>query len=88
MARKRGTEVHYLVLPDGDAAAASVNQLGPSTRSYRIPAPARWYVEIWTSDGSRDRARVDELAEIARTFGGHYDGGERVGGEVWGPDGS
>ena len=85
LARRRGTEVHYLVFPTEAAAKRSAEQLGPAGRTYRIPAPERWYVECWTGDGKRDGSRVAQLARIATAAGGRYDGGEEVGGDVWGP---
>jgi hypothetical protein len=43
-----------------------------------------WFVDVLHGD-PRSAPRVrDELAALARRHGGSYDGGEVVGGEVWG----
>ena len=85
MARERGSEVHYLVVPTEAAAKRCVEQVGSAGHTYRVAAPERWYVECWTADGKRDSSRVAELSRLARACGGHYDGGEEVDGDVWGP---
>jgi len=88
LARRHGDVTHYVKFRSADAARAVEQELSQQTdavRSYRDRYSGSWLVQVWQKDvASADRWRF-ELQELAERSGGSYDGGEIVGGDVWGP---
>jgi hypothetical protein len=89
LARRHGDVVHYLKFPSDEAARRAeliLAERGVTTRSSGNRPTGGWLVQAWHRDersAAQHRADLDALAEGE---GGTYDGGEIVGGAVWGPE--
>jgi hypothetical protein len=87
LARERGEAAHFLYAPDRAAADKMLSVLQGAGRSGRVwggGTPSLWIVEIWAARASEAKSEAAELHDVARSFGGRYDGGEIIEGEIWG----
>jgi hypothetical protein len=88
LSRRQGDVTHYLCVSDrdsGDALLAELERLGRVGRVWGGGTPTEWIVQVWTPRADDARGEAPELDSLARRFGGRYDGGEIVAGDVWGP---
>ena len=88
--RHQGAALHYLLFPDRDKADELADDLERRGRVVRVwggGTASYWVIEVWAASAEQARSEISDLASDARTFGGSYDGGEIVEGEVWGPGG-
>lgn len=88
LARRYGNATHYLRVPSRAAGEALLTELERRERVGRVWGGGTadlWYVQIWAPSESDAKNEIAELDRLARSRGGYYDGGEVVGGEVWGP---
>jgi hypothetical protein len=81
-----GQQVHYLNLP----TLASARQISAllASETLIVTEPSRvhssWQLGIWERESVRNLPRIRLLTELVVERGGWYDGGEIVGGDVWG----
>lgn len=88
LSRRQGDATHYLYVSDrdsGDALLAELERLGRVGRVWGGGTPTEWIVQVWTARADDARGEAAGLDAVARRFGGRYDGGEIVAGDVWGP---
>jgi hypothetical protein len=87
--REFGAAVQYLRVPSrvvGEHVLADFERRGRVGRVWGGGTADLWYVSIWAQTETEARDEAAALDRLARTHGGSYDGGEVIGGAVWGPD--
>jgi hypothetical protein len=88
LSRRQGDVTHYLCVSDrdsGDALLAALKRRGRVGRVRGGGTSREWIVQVWTPRAHAARREALDLDALARRFGGRYDGGEIVAGDVWGP---
>ena len=86
--RKHGEATHYLYAPTRDAGEAMLSEFEHRGRVGRVwggGTKSLWIVQLWAPVAGEAKSEAAELDGVARGFGGSYDGGEVIDGEVWGP---
>jgi len=89
LTREHGEATHYLYAPSRVAGEQMLTELEKEGRIGRVwggGTASLWIVQVWTAVAAEAKAQAPELDAFARRFGGNYDGGEIIDGEVWGPD--
>jgi hypothetical protein len=88
LSREQGEAAHFLYAPsrsDADEMLAAFESSGRRGRVWGGGTSSLWIVQIWAPQASTARADAQALHAIAERFGGRYDGGEIIEGEIWGP---
>jgi len=88
LAREHGEATHYLYASSRTKAVEMLTELEKQGRVGRVwggGTASLWIVQVWTAVAAEAKAEVWELDAFAQRFGGSYDGGETIDGEVWGP---
>ncbi len=88
LSRQKGEAAHFLYVSDRSRAVELLSALEASGRTGRLwggGTPSLWIVQIWAGQASDAKAESPKLHEIAQRYGGRYDGGEIIEGEIWGP---
>jgi hypothetical protein len=87
---RHGPALHHLLMPSRAQADGVAGHLEREARDVRVcgaGTASSWIVQVWSSSPDAARAETSDLAALAHRFGGSYDGGEVVEGEVWGAGG-
>lgn len=84
-----GEVVQYLRVPSrtiGEQLLAGFEQQGRIGRVWGGGTAELWYTTIWSASEVEARREAAELNRLAQAHEGSYDGGEVIGGVVWGSD--
>ena len=88
LARREGDVTHYLRFTSEEAARRVEQELADKTesvRTYHDRFSGSWFVQVWHRDASSAERWRSELQHLLALPDRCYDGGEIVGGDVWGP---
>ena len=88
LSRRHGEATHYVAIAErdrGEDLLAEFERVGRAGRVWGGGTPAQWIVQVWAPRAAEAQAEAAKIDAVARRFGGRYDGGEIVGGQVWGP---
>jgi len=86
--RRYGDATHYLRVPShaaGETLLTGLEGQGRVGRLWGGGTADLWYVQIWAPSEAGAKNEIADLGRLARSRGGHYDGGEVMHGEVFGP---